>query len=98
MQGAVAIDYIYGGICGGGRIREIWFPAETQRRRGKRRERILRMGGGFILRPGAGRNRAPPGAVLALGRGRVRRWGGSAGVGRGGFRREMGPTGSTGAC
>src|ERR1035437_9792261 len=54
------------------------FPAETQRRRGKRRERILGMGGGFILGPAAVPGR---GTRDARGRGRVLRWGGNAGVG-----------------
>ena len=31
MQGAVAIDYIYGGICGVPGIREMLFNAEAQR-------------------------------------------------------------------
>src|ERR1035437_3510782 len=72
-------------------------------RRDKRREGILRDGrGGFMgsARAGSGRrtgSRAHREAERAGGRGRVRRWGGSAGVVRGCFRRDSGSPSSTGS-
>src|ERR1019366_4990589 len=83
--------------------REMRFTAETRRRRGQRREGILRDGrGGFIGSSwaGSGRrtgSRAHREAERAGGRGRVRRWGGSAGVVRGCFRRDSVSAGSPGS-
>jgi hypothetical protein len=79
------------GFIGG---REMVFPAETQRRRGKRRERILRVGGGFIMRSRAGRSQG----WVAGTRGGVLRWGGSAWVGPGCFRRGSVSPGSPGSA
>src|ERR1035437_3127760 len=97
MQGAVAIDYIYGGIWGALGFERCCSTQRRRERRGKRRERIVRVGGGFILCLGAGRVRAPPGAVLAKARGGVLRWGGSAGVGRGCCRLDSGSAVSPGS-
>src|ERR1035438_7701218 len=60
-------------------------------------------GGGVGTRKGSplgrkrGGSRGAPSPGGAWGRGRARRWGGSAGVGRGGFRRPTGSTGSPGS-
>src|ERR1035437_4054174 len=82
---------------------EMRFTAETRRRRGQRREGILRDGrGGFMGSSwaGSGRrtgSRAHREADRAGGRGRVRRWGGSAGVVRGCCRLGSGSAASRGS-
>src|ERR1019366_8912645 len=84
--------------------REMRFTAETRRRRGQRREGILRDGRGGLMGSswaGSGRrtgSRAHREADRAGGRGRVRRWGGSAGVVRGCCRLGSGSAASTGSA
>ena len=75
-------------------VREMLFNAEAQRTQRKHRERILGVGGGFILGLQAGLGR---GRVARRRRG-VLRWGGSVGVGRGGFRRDSASAGSGGSA
>src|ERR1035438_6301636 len=94
----VELKSIYQKGWGGGVGREyLGFErcCSTQRRRerrGKRRERILRVGGGFIVRCRAGRRRG----WVAGTRGGVLRWGGNAWVVRGYCRRETVPVGFPG--